>query len=197
MIPFSAAFPVYAFAAAVLLAFLLVALDAFALALWRRWLGGWGGDFPRSIKVTALCLFLGAQYVAAVWPDLFPGAWSLPAAQAAPWAYARVALAWAGLPVVLAGVCLWFVSHHNNGGPQGTGGPERYGLAGYGYPIAYPFRALIPDVRIFGSVAIRATTWTAFGELWLGGVTGIFVGLALAPLIAYRVFLALSFHLSF
>lgn len=197
MTPFSAVFPVFAFAAAVLLAFGLVLLNGFALALWRRWLGGWGGDFPRSIKVGALCVFLGAQYIAAVWPDLFPGAWSLPAAQAAPWLYARAALAWACLPVLLAAVSIWFVNDHNNGGAEGREGPERYGLAGYGYPLAYPFRDLIPEVRLFGSGLIRRGGWTEFAELWLGGATGTVVGVPLACLIAYRVFLALSFHLSF
>lgn len=197
MIPYSSAFPALAFALAALCAFGLVIINGFGLALWRRWLGGWGGDFPRSIKVAALCAFVGAQYLAAVWPDLRPGAWSLAAAGAAPWVYARAALAWAGLPVLLAGVSIWFTNDHNNGGPEGREGPARYGLAGYGYPLAYPLRDLIPDIRLFGSTVVARTHWTEVAELWLGGVTGLGVGALLAPLIAYRVFLALSFHLSF
>ncbi|SBW09117.1 membrane hypothetical protein [uncultured Alphaproteobacteria bacterium] len=197
MTSFASAFPAHLFVAAALLAIGVALLDGLALAFWRRWLGGWGGDFPRSVKILALCTFLGAQYLGAAWPLLFPGTWTIPAALAAPWAYTAAALAWVGLPVFLTGVCLWFVTNHNNGGPQGTGGPERYGWAGLGYPIAYPFRDLIPDVRIFGSVAIRATTWTAFGELWLGAVTGLAIGVPLGCLLAYRFFcFALSHALS-
>jgi hypothetical protein len=194
MIPFASAFPAYIFVAAALLALGIALLNGFALALWRRWLGGWGGDFPRSVKIAALCGFLGAQYVGAAWPLLFPGALTIPAALALPWAYASAALAWACLPVFLAGACIWFVNDHNNGGPEGQGGAERYGFAGYGYPIAYPIRAFIPEIRVLGGVAVKPGAWTEFGELWLGGVSGLGVGVPLGCLLAYRAFcLALSF----
>lgn len=169
--------------AAIFVAYTIVVADAASLALWRRWLGGWGGDFPRSIKVASLCAWLGAQYLGAVWPYLFSGAADL----------ATVA-AWAGLPVFCAAVSMWFVTAHNNGGPEGTGGPERYGWAGYGYAIAYPFRDTIPGIRIFGSVAVPPGNWTSIGELWLGGLTGLGIGAALGIALAHRVY-ALVFYL--
>ncbi|MGE4526834.1 MAG: hypothetical protein AB7D00_00580 [Rhodospirillaceae bacterium] len=172
-------------AAAVVLSLGIAGLDAVALALWRRWLGGMGGNFPRSLKVAALCSFIGGQYVAAAWPWLFPRAWAIDAAL--PWAYFAAALAWAALPAGLVGLCVWFVNDHDNGGPQGSGGPARYGWAGYGYPIAWTLRGGIPEVRLGALVVVQAGAWTEVGELWLGGVTGLFLGGALGIGIAAHI----------
>lgn len=158
--------PFLAAVVALVVACAVTVFDAAALALWRRWLGGMGGDFPRSIKITVLCLIFGAQYVGAVWPLLDPEAWTFAAALA-------------GLPVFLAALCLWFVYRHNNGGKEGRGGRERYGWPGAGYRIAYVLRENTRDVRLFGCVLIHAHAWTEVGELVLGWRTGLIIGVPL------------------
>lgn len=158
--------PAFAALLALVVAIAVTAFDAAALALWRRWLGGMGGDFPRSIKITVLCLIFGAQYVGAVWLLLDPEAWTF-------------ATALAGLPIFLAALCLWFVYRHNNGGEEGRGGRERYGWPGGGYRDAYLSRDFLTPVRLFGLVVIHAHAWTEEGEAILGARTGLIVGVPL------------------
>lgn len=157
-------------------------IDAFVLAFWRRWLGGMGGDFPRSIKITVLCLFIGPQYVYAVHPLLHLDSWSVAAIFAAPMAYIAAAPAILVLPLGLTALCLWFVVAHNNGGHEGLGGRARYGWAGAGFRDAWLRRDTIPERRIGGLVVVNARAWTEEGELSLGGRSGLIVGAALGLL---------------
>ncbi len=139
-----------------------VAEAAVVLALWRRWLGGLGGDFPRSVKIAALCLYLIGLIARAA------GVW--------PWRWD-----WAALLIVAVGcalVCLWFLVAHNNGGAEGKDGPQRYGWAGEGYPWAWQRRDTIPEVKLLGLAVVSRGAWTEVAELWLGGVSGAFIGAA-------------------
>lgn len=97
-----------------------IALVAVAFALWRRWLGGWGGNISKPLKIAVLALLT----VAAWWP--------LPLASA---------------PVPFGLLCLWFLVEGNNGG---NGHPiRRYGPAGLGY-LLEPYSARIPAMPWIG-----------------------------------------------
>lgn len=146
----------------------------FALALYRRWQGADTGH--RWIKVTALCIHEALWWLWAVSPLLpgWPWTWTVPGTSPA----ALAALI--GLPVYVAAICVWFVYRHNNGGPQGTLGPARYGWAGYGYPWFYPIRNYIGEWKLLGWPIVKPTYWTEVAELFLGAVTGRLTALALA-----------------
>lgn len=102
-------------------ALLRILVSAVALGLWRRWLGGWGGDDPRWCK----CIVL------AVLTDL----------ACAP----LTALLW---PVAFLLLVLWFLVGSNNGG--GDHPLLRYGPAGLGYWLAKRRAAAIPSIPWLG-----------------------------------------------
>lgn len=145
-----------------------------ALGLWRRWLGSHGGH--RWVKVSVLVIHETLWWHWAIMPVIPVDLW------ASPWQTWPLStlVALALLPVYVAGVCLWFVWGHNNGGEAGTGGPERYGWAGYGYLWSYPFAALIPEIKLGGWSLVKPGAWTSVGEICLGRVTGRITALGLA-----------------
>jgi hypothetical protein len=61
-------------------------------------------------------------------------------------------------------------------GEAGQEGPQRYGWAGEGYPCAYARQETIPEIKLFGLTVVSRGAWTEVAELWLGGVTGAFIG---------------------
>lgn len=185
--------PILAVLAALAAALVIIPLDAFALALWRRWLGGMGGHFPRSLKIAALVVFIGAQQAIAFRPLYLPSTWtSGDTALAAVLGFACAALAVIGTIGALVSLCLWFVVAHNNGGPEGKDGPVRYGNAGRGYPLFFLLRERIPEVRLLGCVVVSPRAWTEAAELWLGGYTGLVISPPLAVGIALNLFFLLT-----
>lgn len=100
-----------------------ILLAGIAFGLWRRWLGGWGGQWSKPLKIAVLAVLT----VAAWWP--------LPPVSA----------------VMPFGVlCVWFLVESNNGG---GGHPIlRYGPAGLGY-LLEPYAVRIPALPWIGVAA--------------------------------------------
>ncbi|MGE4528148.1 MAG: hypothetical protein AB7D00_07250 [Rhodospirillaceae bacterium] len=138
-----------------------------ALGLWRRWLGAEVGN--RSIKVAVLIVH-----------ELWWLSWATqPLAR---WFAQGPLQALAGVAFMVAwctALAVWFVYRHNNGGPEGTGGPARYGWAGYGYLWAWPLREHIGAWQVAGWRLVKPCGWTEVAEIYLGAMTGRLTGLAL------------------
>lgn len=152
-----------------LFALALVVIEReFFVGLWRRWLGSHGGH--RWEKVTWLVghELLWLAWVSKPWIPWFVQSPS------------RVAVVLAGHALWCAGVSIWLVYRHNNGGPEGRDGPRRYGWCGYGYPWAYRARAAIPEIRLPMGLRIEPGGWTSVAEVFLGAATGRLSGLVLA-----------------
>lgn len=102
---------------------LAILLVGVAVGLWRRWLGGWGGHWPKPLKIAVLA----ALTVAAWWP--------LPPVSAI---------------IPFGALCVWFLARGDNGG---NGHPiRRYGPAGLGY-LLEPYAARIPAMPWIGVAA--------------------------------------------
>ncbi len=161
-----------------LFALALVVIEReFFLGLWRRWLGSHGGHRWEKISWLVGHELLWLSWAFKPWiPWFVQSPWRT-------WAVIAFHAVWC------TGIAIWFVYRHNNGGPEGRGGPRRYGWCGYGYPWAYPVREHIPEIRLPGGLRVEPCGWTSVGEIFLGAATGRLTALALAGVyIAGRVF---------